>query len=290
MRGRRHHLHRARGLRRPRGLARRRRAPAPRAIRSAGSRRRSSTRSGRSPATPTWSRSSASPSVFPNTLDSVLAPSDQRERGPDAPPEDADQHGRRGAPRLPGRDQRVVQAREPAPRVRSRASTQLARKYVDRMAELGGACDFALDVARYYPLQVIMSILGVPESDEPLHARAHAEALRRRGPRLRRRRGPRRAAWRSSLRLIQYFAAHDRATGARSRASDLASAIANADDRRRAARRPRDDRLLRDRRDGRPRHDLEHARRRARGAGRAIPSSFARCSAIPTLSTTPSRR
>ena len=46
--------------------------------------------------------------------------------------------------------------------------TELARKYVDRMAELGGECDFALDVARYYPLQVIMSILGVPESDELL--------------------------------------------------------------------------------------------------------------------------
>jgi cytochrome P450 len=43
---------------------------------------------------------------------------------------------------------------------------QLARKYVDRMAELGGACDFAMDVARFYPLQVIMSVLGVPESDE----------------------------------------------------------------------------------------------------------------------------
>ena len=55
------------------------------------------------------------------------------------------------------------------PRARSsRASAQLARKYVDRMAELGGACDFALDIARFYPLQVIMSILGVPESDEPL--------------------------------------------------------------------------------------------------------------------------
>ena len=45
---------------------------------------------------------------------------------------------------------------------------QLAKKYVGRMAELGGACDFALDVARYYPLQVIMSVLGVPEADEPL--------------------------------------------------------------------------------------------------------------------------
>src|SRR5262249_52128227 len=49
------------------------------------------------------------------------------------------------------------------PRIRA-----LARKYVDRMAELGGACDLALDVARYYPLQVIMSVLGVPEADEPL--------------------------------------------------------------------------------------------------------------------------
>jgi cytochrome P450 len=44
--------------------------------------------------------------------------------------------------------------------------TELARKYVDRMVELGGECDFAMDVARFYPLQVIMSILGVPESDE----------------------------------------------------------------------------------------------------------------------------
>jgi cytochrome P450 len=44
---------------------------------------------------------------------------------------------------------------------------RLSRKYVDRMLELGGQCDFASDVALYYPLQVIMSVLGVPESDEP---------------------------------------------------------------------------------------------------------------------------
>ena len=43
---------------------------------------------------------------------------------------------------------------------------ELSRKYVDRMVELGDECDFAMDVARFYPLQVIMSILGVPESDE----------------------------------------------------------------------------------------------------------------------------
>ena len=43
----------------------------------------------------------------------------------------------------------------------------LARTYVDRMAELGGACDFATDIALYYPLRVIMQILGVPAEDEP---------------------------------------------------------------------------------------------------------------------------
>jgi len=45
--------------------------------------------------------------------------------------------------------------------------SRLARRYVDRMQELGGACDFSADVALYYPLHVIMSVLGVPESDEP---------------------------------------------------------------------------------------------------------------------------
>jgi cytochrome P450 len=45
---------------------------------------------------------------------------------------------------------------------------ELARAFVDRMAALGGECDFATDVALYYPLRVIMSILGVPEKDEPL--------------------------------------------------------------------------------------------------------------------------
>ncbi len=45
---------------------------------------------------------------------------------------------------------------------------RLAVHYVDRLAELGGECDFVKDVAIWYPLRVIMSILGVPEEDEPL--------------------------------------------------------------------------------------------------------------------------
>lgn len=43
----------------------------------------------------------------------------------------------------------------------------LAKASVDRMLTSGGHCDFARDVALQYPLHVIMSILGVPENDEP---------------------------------------------------------------------------------------------------------------------------
>lgn len=43
----------------------------------------------------------------------------------------------------------------------------LAKEYVDKMAGLGGRCDFARDVSFLYPLKVIMEILGVPYTDEP---------------------------------------------------------------------------------------------------------------------------
>ena len=45
---------------------------------------------------------------------------------------------------------------------------ELADMYIDRMADMGGECDFVKDVAIWYPLRVIMSIFGVPEEDEPL--------------------------------------------------------------------------------------------------------------------------
>ncbi|MDB9798343.1 hypothetical protein OAB85_06735, partial [Pseudomonadales bacterium] len=45
---------------------------------------------------------------------------------------------------------------------------ELADQYVSRMADMGGECDFVKDVAMWFPLRVIMSILGVPEEDEPL--------------------------------------------------------------------------------------------------------------------------
>lgn len=44
----------------------------------------------------------------------------------------------------------------------------LAREAVDRMVSLGNFCDFARDIALFYPLRVIMEILGMPPQDEPL--------------------------------------------------------------------------------------------------------------------------
>ncbi len=43
--------------------------------------------------------------------------------------------------------------------------SELASMSAQRMVELGGRCDFARDVAMQYPLQVILSILGLPETD-----------------------------------------------------------------------------------------------------------------------------
>ena len=45
---------------------------------------------------------------------------------------------------------------------------ELAELYVDRMAEMGGECDFVKDIVIWYPLRVIMDILGVPDEDEGL--------------------------------------------------------------------------------------------------------------------------
>ena len=44
---------------------------------------------------------------------------------------------------------------------------ELSRQAVDRLEALGGEADFYKDVALAYPLQVILSILGLPETDYP---------------------------------------------------------------------------------------------------------------------------
>jgi cytochrome P450 len=43
----------------------------------------------------------------------------------------------------------------------------IAKASVEKMAASGGRCDFVKEVALHYPLHVIMSIMGVPEDDEP---------------------------------------------------------------------------------------------------------------------------
>jgi len=42
----------------------------------------------------------------------------------------------------------------------------LAKEFADRMEQMGGECDFARDVGVWYPLRVIMMILGVPREDD----------------------------------------------------------------------------------------------------------------------------
>jgi len=53
----------------------------------------------------------------------------------------------------------------------------IAKRFVDRMAELGTQCDFARDIAVWYPLHVIMSILGLPEEDAPFIPRRSPSTL-----------------------------------------------------------------------------------------------------------------
>ena len=40
-----------------------------------------------------------------------------------------------------------------------------ARRHIERMAALGGRCDFATDVAFLYPLEVVLDLIGIPKAD-----------------------------------------------------------------------------------------------------------------------------
>ena len=48
---------------------------------------------------------------------------------------------------------------------------ELAGSFIDRLQAFGASCDFARDIAVWYPLRAVMLILGVPEQDEPLMLR-----------------------------------------------------------------------------------------------------------------------
>jgi len=62
----------------------------------------------------------------------------------------------------------------------------IARRFIDRIAETGGRCDFARDVANWVPLHVIMSILGLPEEDAPFILRSTQAMLAASDPELQR--------------------------------------------------------------------------------------------------------
>ena len=44
---------------------------------------------------------------------------------------------------------------------------ELAKRYVDKLHEIGPECDFVTEIAVNFPLYVIMSLLGLPEEDFP---------------------------------------------------------------------------------------------------------------------------
>lgn len=102
----------------------------------------------------------------------------------------------------------------------------LAREYVDRMGKLGGTCDFVREVGVWYPLRVIMTILGVPPFDEAFMLRLTQELFGSNDPELRRDDGPI-ATKQTAADFFDYFRkiVADRRQKPR---DDVATVIANA--------------------------------------------------------------
>jgi cytochrome P450 len=129
-------------------------------------------------------------------------------------------------------DHRVVRAigadwfRPKAMRMLEARVRELAREHVDRMAGLGGECDFASDIAAHYPLYVILSLLGMPESDYPRMLQLTRELFGAQDAELGRDAGKDN---RLSV-MVDFFAYFQELTAARRAypTDDLSSAIANA--------------------------------------------------------------
>ena len=103
---------------------------------------------------------------------------------------------------------------------------ELATEYVNRLADLGGECDFVKDVAMWYPLRVIMSILGVPDEDEPQMLKLTQELFGSADPDVQRSFEPE-----SLMDVVADFESYFQALTADRRAKptdDVASLIANA--------------------------------------------------------------
>jgi cytochrome P450 len=107
----------------------------------------------------------------------------------------------------------------------------LARTAVDKMAATGGQCDFVSEVALHYPLHVIMSIMGVPEEDEPRMLKLTQELFGAADPELARDADTPPEERQIDFSVIVDFSNYFRALSERKRANpsdDLASLIANS--------------------------------------------------------------
>ena len=107
----------------------------------------------------------------------------------------------------------------------------LAKAAVERMAATGGRCDFVKEVALHYPLRVIMSIMGVPEDDEPRMLKLTQELFGASDPELARDAGTPPEERQLDFSVIVDFSNYFRALSEDRRAhptDDLASLIANS--------------------------------------------------------------
>ncbi|MUM18239.1 cytochrome P450 [Mycobacterium sp. CBMA271] len=103
---------------------------------------------------------------------------------------------------------------------------ELATRYVNKLMDTGGSCDFAQDVAVHFPLYVIMSLLGIPESDFDRMLKLTQELFG--GDDTEFQRGA--TAEEQLLALLDFFGYFSGLTASRreSPTEDLASTIANA--------------------------------------------------------------
>jgi len=103
---------------------------------------------------------------------------------------------------------------------------ELAKIHVDKMRDAGNECDFVQEIAVNYPLYVIMSLLGLPESDFPRMLKLTQEVFGGDDDEYKRGTTPEEQV---SV-LLDFFAYFTDLTESRRRhpTEDLASAIANA--------------------------------------------------------------
>ena len=111
---------------------------------------------------------------------------------------------------------------------RVEASVRLiADETVDRMLESGPELDFVTEVAVWYPLRVIMSILGVPAADEALMLKLTQELFGADDPDMKREQAPDEDRMQTLIDFFNYFNALTASRRANP-TDDLASVIANA--------------------------------------------------------------